>query len=300
MSRRLPPLNALRAFEAAARHLSFAKAAAELHVTPAAISHQIKALEAHLGLALFRRLNKAVLLTEAGQRCLSGVREGFDRLAEAMERVTVQDTSGPLTVSAAPSFAGKWLVPRLDRFREAYPDIEIRIDASNECVDFARDDVDVGIRYGSGDYPGLRVERLLAAEISPVCGPCLLEGRPPLRTPDDLRGHTLLHGEWATREATWPDWRMWLLAAGARDIDPTRGPKFSQSNLAIQAAIEGHGLALADQALVADDLAAGRLVKPFALSLSTNFAYYLVCPEFTADRPKIAAFREWLFTEVGR
>ncbi|WP_119460322.1 transcriptional regulator GcvA [Rhodospirillaceae bacterium SYSU D60014] len=300
MSRRLPPLNALRAFEAAARHLSFAKAAAELHVTPAAISHQIKALEAHLGLPLFRRLNRAVLLTDAGQRCLSGVREGFDRLAEAMERVRAEGASGPLTVTVSPSFAGKWLVPRLDRFRQAHPDIDVRIDASSECADFTRDDVDIGIRFGTGRYPGLRVDHLMDDRVVPACSPRLVDGPHPLRTPDDLRWHTLLHVDHATRDETWPDWRMWLLAAGVRDVDSNRGPKFSQASMAIQTAIEGHGVVLAEQILLADDLAAGRLVKPFDLSLSPGFAHYVVCLETAADRPKIAAFRDWLFAEVER
>ena len=300
MARRLPPLNALRAFEAAARHLSFSKAAAELHVTPAAISHQVKSLEAHLGLPLFRRLNKAVLLTEAGQRCLTGVREGFDRLAEAVERVRTEGAGGPLTVTVSPSFAGKWLVPRLDRFRQAHPDIEVRIDASAECVDFTRDEVDIGIRYGTGRYPGLRVDRLMDDRVVPACSPRLLESPHPLRTPEDLRWHTLLHVDWTMRDATWPDWRMWLLAAGVRDIDPNRGPKFSQSSMAIQMAIEGHGVTLVEEVLVADDVAAGRLVKPFELSLSPGFAHYVVCLESAADRPKIAAFRDWLFAEATR
>ena len=300
MSRRLPPLNALRAFEAAARHLSFAKAAAELHVTPAAVSHQVKALEEQLGVMLFRRLNKAVLLTDAGQRALPGMREAFDRLAETVERVRARRDDDRLTVSVAPSFGAKWLVPRLDRFRAAHPEIEIRIDGSTQLVDFAREDVDVAIRYGPGRYPGLRVDRLLQDEVSPVCSPRLCAGPPPLGVPADLRRHTLLHVDWAMRDPTWPDWRMWLLAAGLRDVDSTRGPKFNQSSLAIEAAIAGQGVALGERALVAGDLAVGRLVRPFELSVPATFAYYVVAPEAAADRPKVAAFRDWALAEAAR
>jgi len=299
MSRRLPPLNALRAFEAAARHLSFSKAAEELHVTPAAISHQVKALEGHLGVELFRRLNRALLLTEAGQACLPGLREGFDHLARAVDAVQAWDTRRPLTVSTAPSFGAKWLVPRLERFRQANPGIEVRVDASPELIDFAREDVDVAVRYGTGDYPGLHVERLLVEEVYPVCSPRLLEGSRPLRVPDDLRHHTLLHVDWQQQPEAWPDWSMWLRAAGVAGVDPTKGPHFSMSTMAAQAAIEGHGVALGSSVLLRDDLAAGRLVKPFELRFPVDFAYYLVYPESHGERPKVIAFREWLLAEVG-
>jgi LysR family glycine cleavage system transcriptional activator len=298
VNRHLPPLNALRAFEAAGRHLSFTKAAAELHVTPAAISQQLKTLEDYLGVQLFRRLNKALLLTDAGQACLPGLQEGFDRLAEAVKALRARDARRALTVSVAPSFGAKWLVPRLDRFRDAHPGVDVRIDASHRLVDFVREDVDLGIRYGLGDYPGLRVDRLLTDEVFPVCSLRLLAGPHPLRVPDDLRWHTLLHVDLATGDACCPDWRMWLLAAGVGDIDPTRGPQFSLSSMAEQAAIEGHGVALGSRVLVADDLAAGRLIKPFDLSFPVSFAYYVVCPETTADQPRIAAFREWVMAEA--
>lgn len=299
MSQRLPPLNALRAFEAAARHLNFSKAAAELYVTPAAISHQIKGLEEFLGVQLFRRRNKNLLLTDSGQAALPALREGFARLADAIELMRSGDVERILTVSVAPSFAGKWLVPRLDRFRESYPGIDVRVDANSRLVDFARDDVDIAIRYGSGDYPGLHVDCLLADEIVPVCSPRLLTGSAPLKKPADLRKHTLLHIEDPIMSGAYPDWKMWLLSAGIDDIDATRGPRFSQSNMAIQAAVEGHGVALAGSILVADDLAAGRLVKPFALSFPVNFCYYLVCPQATLAMPKMNAFREWLLSQTG-
>ena len=302
MERRLPPLNALRAFEAAARHLSFSKAAAELNVTPAAISHQIGALEAFYGVQLFRRLTRALLLTEAGQSALPSLREGFDRLAEGAERLRAHQKSGALTVSVAPSFAAKWLVPRLQSFQQAYPDIELRIDANDNVVDFARDNVDVGLRYGRGHYPGLTVDRLLAEEVSPVCSPRLMAGPHPLRTPHDLRYHVLLHVDWKVMSEAAPNWRMWLLAAGVRDIDPSRGPRFTLESMVVQAAIEGQGVALTSNVLAADDIRHGRLVRPFDIALGRpeSFAYYVVTPEWKAEQPKIRAFREWVIAESRR
>ena len=300
MTRKLPSLNALRAFEAAARHLSVTKAADELNVTPAAVSHQVKALEEQLGVTLFRRLNRALMLTDAGQLFLPGLRDGFDRLAEAADKVRAECEGGTLAVSVGPSVAAKWLVPRLDRFRAAHPDIDLRIDATDRLANFAREDIDVAIRYGPGRYPGLRVDQLFAQEVFPVCSRKLCEGPPPLREPGDLRHHTLLHVDWRTQDETWPNWRMWLLTAGVEGVEPTRGPKFSQESMVVQAAIEGHGVALASSVLVADDLAAGRLCKPFTLSLPIRFAYYVVAPEAAADRPKVAAFRAWILAEAKR
>ncbi|MDH3474204.1 MAG: transcriptional regulator GcvA [Rhodospirillales bacterium] len=303
MTRQLLPLNGLRAFEAAARHLSFAKAAEELNVTPAAISHQIKALEAFYGVALFRRMTRAILLTDAGQAALPNLREGFDRLAQASETLRAQCAGGTLTISVAPSFGAKWLVPRLDRFHAAHPEIEVRIDANDRLVDMTREGVDLGLRFGRGGYPGMRVDLLFSAErtrTSPVCSPRLLEGSQPLAAPADLRNHTLLHLDWGDTDETAPSWRMWLLAAGLPDVDPTRGPRFSMSTMAIQAAIEGQGVALAEEIIVADDLAKGHLVRPFDLSLSDpmNFAYYVASPEATAGQPKVAAFRDWVLAEA--
>ena len=294
MARRLPPLNAVRAFEAAARHLSFTKAAKELHVTQAAISHQVKALEAYLGLKLFRRLNRALVLTEEGQTYLPPVKRIFDHLYDATRRLTENEARGKLTVSVIPSLAARWLVPRLGRFREAQPDIDVRVAPSGHLVDFAREDVDVGIRYGRGRYPGLRVDRLMTEDILPVCSPALLEGSRPLKRPSDLRHHTLLHDEGHA------EWRTWLRAAGVDDVDATRGTVFTDSGMLIQAAAAGQGVALARGALAADDLASGRLVRPFDFNLPAEFAYYIVCPEATADQPKVVAFREWLLQESAR
>ena len=226
--RRLPPLNALRAFEAAGRHLSFSKAAAELNVTPAAISQQVKLLEEHLGVMLFRRLNRALLLTDDGQICLPALRDGFDRLADAVARIAARHDANVLTVSVTPSLAAKWLVPRLDRFHRRHPDFDIRIDATSALADFSSDGADVAIRYGDGDYPGMRVDCLLTEEVFPVCSPRLTEGPEPLLDIPDLARFPLLHIDWAGREDDWPDWRMWLAAAGYPEIDASRGSRFSR------------------------------------------------------------------------
>ena len=294
MSRRLPPLNALRAFEAAARHLSFTRAAAELHVTQTAISHQIKALEERLGVRLFRRLPRGLLLTEAAQRLLPPVRDAFDQIAAATERLAAGGASATLTVSVLPSFAAKWLVPRLGRLRAAHPDLDLRISASSELVDFARDDVDVGIRMGSGVYPGLRTQRLFGEALVPVCSPLLREGPHPLLRPEDLAHHVLLHDE------DYAGWELWLRLAGVPGVLARRGPVFTDSGMVVQAAAEGQGVALARRVLAAGDLAAGRLVQPFDVSIPHDLAYYLVCPEATAEQPKIAAFRSWLLAESQR
>jgi LysR family glycine cleavage system transcriptional activator len=296
--RRLPPLNALRAFEAAARHLSFNAAAAELHVTPAAISHQIKALEADLGVKLFRRLNRAVRLTDAGQACLPELRDAFDRLAEAVARARRADTGGILTVSSSPALAAKWLMPRFESFRAAYPDIDLRVDASMHLVDFAREDVHVGLRYGRGNYPGLHTELLLRSEVFPVCAPDLLDGAHPLRTPEDLQHHTLIHDETLVLDPSCPDWAMWLRAAGVAAVNPSRGLRFNQIALALDAAMSGRGVALARNVFAAADLTAGRLVRPFGAAIPVDFAVYVVIPPALLEVPKVRAFRDWLLTEA--
>ncbi|MHA1529858.1 MAG: transcriptional regulator GcvA [Alphaproteobacteria bacterium] len=301
MTRRLPPLNSLRAFEAAARHLSLKKAAEELHVTPAAVSHQVKTLEEYCGVQLFHRLTRALGLTEAGQAALPMLREGFDKLAEAAGAMTTWERADILTVSVAPSFGAKWLIPRLDRFRAAHPEFDIRIDASYTLVDFAADGVDVALRFGRGVYRNLRSDCLMAEVSLPVCSPRLLQRDPPLRRPEDLRHHTLLHVQWRTEDDAAPSWRMWLRAAGIAGVDAERGPRFSIEGMALEAAIAGQGVALASAALVEGDLEAGRLVRPFPTSASqpTAFSYYLVYPEVKADDPKVMAFRGWVLAEVA-
>jgi LysR family glycine cleavage system transcriptional activator len=302
MARRLPPLNALRAFEAAARYLSFTKAAEELFVTQAAVSHQIKALEAALGVQLFRRLNRRLMLTDAGQLYLPALTEAFDAIDAATARLRADENSGRLTVSVANSLAAKWLLPRLPRFRERHPEIEVEVSAADRLVDFGRDRVDMGIRYGLGRYPGLRVDLLMEDTVFPVCSPGLLDGAVPLREPGDLRHHVLLHDDVGRGEA--PTWRDWLAAlrmfapANLEDLDPERGPRYSHSSLVLQAAIDGQGVALGRSSLVALDLEAGRLVQPFGPALPSSFACYVVSPLATAERPKIKAFRDWLFDEA--
>ena len=303
MARRLPPLNALRAFEAAARHLSFTKAAEELYVTQAAISHQIKALEATLDVQLFRRLNRRLMLTDAGQLYLPALTEAFDGIDAATGRLRADENAGSLTVSVANSLAAKWLLPRLPRFRERHPEIDVEVSAADRLVDFGRDNVDMGIRYGLGNYPGLKVDPLMEDTVFPVCSPQLADGRlvdglVPLRAPEDLRRHTLLHDDVSTGEA--PDWRRWLTAAGVTGVNPERGPRYSHSSLVLQAAIDGQGVALGRSSLVSLDLEAGRLVQPFGPTLPSHYACYVVSPVATAERPKIKAFRDWLLEEAGR
>jgi len=293
------PLNALRVFEAAARHLSFAKAAAELHVTPAAVSHQIKGLEARLGVPLFRRLNRRLLLTDAAQLCLPGVRDGFERLAQALAKVQAPEASNALRVTSAPTFAARWLVPNLESFRAGHPEVEIRIDATERMVDFAIEPIDIGIRYGSGKYPGLNAELLMDADEFPVCSPKLLAGPHPLKRPEDLRFHTLIHGESAADTNVLPNWRMWLLAAGVRGVDPTRGLHLQPETIAIEAAINGQGVVLSAHVLVSEELKRGRLVKPFEVELELDFAYHLVWPKGRAERPVVRAFHDWIMAETA-
>jgi LysR family transcriptional regulator, glycine cleavage system transcriptional activator len=299
----IPGLGGLRGFEAAARHSSFTKAAAELGVTPAAVSHLVRELEDQLGVKLFTRSSRVVRLTSAGEILQQAAAEAIETVGRAMARL--RDVAGRprLMVTSSPSFAAKWLVPRLDRFLLQYPETDVRIEVSQRLIDFAREDVDIGIRFGNGSYPGLRADRLFDDTIFPVCSPKLLKGARPLRHPRDLRHHTLIHVDWNAQGETWPDWNMWLLAAGvAKEAGGARGIHFTQTDLAIQAAIDGQGIALGDSTLAADDLASGRLIRPFDLSLKgpPQFAYYLVCPEGTADQTLVKAFREWIIAEAAQ
>ncbi len=299
MARRLPPLNALRAFEASGRHLSFAKAADELGVTPPAISHQVRQLEDHLGVPLFRRMTRQVALTDAGRAALEPMTEAFDRLAEAVALLEERDDSGVLTVSVAPSFAALWLVPRVEQFTAKHPDIDLRIAANMALSDFADDGVDAAIRYGRGNYPGLSVVQLSQESIAPMCSPDLLKGPHPLNGPQDLAHHTLLHDDSTVSLGQSPDWRLWLRLAGHADIDASRGPRFSFPDHALQAAVRGQGVILGRLSLAGDDLAAGRLVRPFGDALPTEFGYYLVHPDAKPLPPKVAAFRAWVLSETG-
>ncbi|MDA0702138.1 MAG: transcriptional regulator GcvA [Proteobacteria bacterium] len=294
MARKLPPLNALRAFEAAARHLSFTKAAQELHVTQAAISHQVKALEERLSVQMFRRMNRALLLTDEGQAYLPAVREAFDIIDAATARLLERDRAGSLVVSCMPSFAAAWLVRRLGRFRAKHPELDVRIDPTVALVDFMREDVDIAVRYGRGDWSGVVSERFMTEDIVPMCSPELLAGSHPLRTPEDLRHHTLLHDDGHA------DWRRWLLAMEVEGIDASRGLTFTDSSLVVQAAVQSQGVALGRTAMATDELASGRLVRPFEYVLPVEYAYYIVYPEAYSERLKVAAFRDWLKQEAVR
>jgi len=293
MSRRLPPLNALRAFEAAARHESFTRAAEELHVTQGAISHQVKSLEAALVIRLFHREPQRLVLTEAGRDYLGIVRDALDRIAAGTDHLLQRKNAGVLTVSTSPNFASKWLVHRLGRFAEINPMIDLRVSATLHHVDFALEDVDVAVRHGDGTAPGLHIARLCTEELVPVCSPQLLRGQHALRSTADLAKHTLLHLDHRQ------DWSKWLDAAGVTDADLSRGPVLNQASIVIDAAVDGQGVALARTGLAAHDLICGRLVRPFSLALPVPYAYWIVCPNATAAVPKIATFREWLLAEAA-
>ncbi len=291
MRRRVPSLNGLRAFEAAARYLSFTRAAESLHVSQAAVSHQIKGLEAQLGVALFRRLTRALELTSAGRRLYPRVQQAFDLMEEGVRDVRARSERQGLTISVLPSFASGWLVRRLGRFTAAHPEIQVRLDPNPMLTDFLVEDVDVGIRYGLGNYPDLLSEYLMDEDLFPVCSPGMARR---LDGPDDLARVTLLHDDGHGA------WRTWLEAAGASGVDPDRGPVFTDSTMVIQAAVEGQGVALARSGLSRDALADGRLVQPFPFSMPAPFAYYLVYPKDYAQRPEVRAFSEWLHTEIAR
>jgi LysR family glycine cleavage system transcriptional activator len=291
MPRRLPPLNALPSFEAAARHLSFSRAADELRVTHGAVSRAIRNLEEHLGVQLMTRATRSVRLTPIGASYAAEVRDVLERLAAATSAATGQ-SSGIVSVSTIDSFAARWLMPRLSRFRRARDDIDVRVAMSERLTDFVSDGIDIAIRCGGGQYPGLSSELLMKEDHFPVCSPKLLEGPYPLRTPADLAHHTILHDVFTV------DWAIWLHSAGIDNVDPHRGPTFLSSDHAIQAAVRGEGVVLGRSALVADDLAAGRLVRPFELSLPADFAYYVVYPPRALKRPNVKAFRDWLMDEI--
>lgn len=303
MHARLPPLNALRAFEAAARHLSFRKAAEELHVTPTEISHQIRTLEQALGLKLFRRLTRGLELTEAAEACVLRLREGFGALAEAADMLRARRPVRAISVGAAPAFAAKWLVPRLRRFAASCPEIDLRVVADRCFVDSRQsrpraehDGVDIEVRFGTGRYPGQRAEKLFALVAAPLCSPALMRGVHPLQRVEDLRHHTLLHDDTISAEDGGATWRTWLEAAG---VDSSCGLRFDRAASGLDAAIDGKGVVLGYPALASADLAAGRLVAPFDLGVALDFACYVVCAEVRVTEDAIAAFRDWIIGEAG-
>ena len=295
MAARLPSLNGLRAFEAAARHLSFTQAASELNVTQTAISHQIRRLEEELGIRLFIRKNRALALTPKARDYLPGVRAAFNDLRLATDRLLRRDDDHVLTVSTLASLAAKWLLPRLSQFQEAHPRIDVRITTSTSLVDFRGGGVDAAIRYGRGHWAGLRADWLMADELFPVCSPKLLEGDKPLRRPEDLAHQTLLHSSGGYDD----DWRLWLTAAGLpTNISRQPGLTFDLILMTVQAAIDGIGVAMGRTSYVQDDVAKGRLVVPFQIALPADAGFYLVSPDTGADPPKLAAFRQWVLASA--
>lgn len=294
MVARLPSLNGLRAFECAARYMSFTKAAAELHVTQTAISHQIRRLEDELGVTLFLRLKEGLALTEEGQAYLPGIRAAFHELRHATQALLASRQNTVLTINTLVSVASKWLLPRLPSFQQANPDIDVRISASTELVDFRQGGIDAAIRYGRGDWKGLRADFLMSDEIFPVCSPALLSTSKGLNTPADLLDHTLLQVSGMTAG----DWNRWLSAAG-ESVTLAEGPRltFDLAMMAVQAAVDGQGVCIGRSTYVADDLRAGRLVAPFALRLKDELGFYLVTPHETADSKKIVALRAWLMAQ---
>ena len=294
MTRSLPPLNALRAFEAAARHESFTRAAVELNVTQGAVSRHVKNLEDRLGLRLFLRTPQGLTLSGDGAAYLPAVRDAFDRLAAATAALQQPERSRVLTVSVSPNFASKWLVHRLGAFARDHPEIDLRVAAQTEHIDLAAADVDVGVRHGDGMWRDLHVTRLIDEEVYPVLSPALLAAGPPLVVPADLAHYTLL------RDLSSNDWPAWLAMAGAPGIDGTRGPYFNFTSMALDAAVAGQGVALARRALATHDLLTGRLVRPFAQTLTSPRGYFVICPRERAQEPKIARFRAWLLDQALR
>ncbi len=315
MTYRLPPLNALRAFEAAARHLSFKDASAELSVTPTAISHQIRGLEEYLGFELFHRLTRALELTRQGRAMLPKVREGLECFATAIESTRQHEAGGRLLVTSPPALLTRWLIRHLPEFTATHPEIQLHMAASLETIDArdasgvsglagidVRDDeTEVFIRFGRGQYDGCRVDRLFAPAYAVVCSPRLLLGMRPLNVPGDLRRHNLLHDESIMELLDRPTWAEWLQLARVTGIDANNaGTHFSDPGLVLSAAIDGVGVALASKPLVEAEVAAGRLVMPFDIVIRRPQAYYLVVPEAVADRPIVSVFRHWLRSEAAK
>lgn len=299
MKRALLPLNALRAFDAAARHTSFKLAADELAVTPAAVSQQVRSLEEYLGVALFRRTRRALVLTPNAEKALPALQNGFKGFEEAVKLLQAADSDNTLKISVSPSFASKWLVPRLGDFYEVESEAIVKVDASMHLVDFNQEEVDVAIRYGGGNYPGLYVEELLREEVVPVCSPDLIADESAIADVVDLAKTTLIHDDSSLEDESCPTWEMWLRAAGSEMADGQRGLHFNQSQLAIEAAVAGRGVALAKRMLAEADLQSGRLVRPFEESQEVGFAYYIVCPEDRLESGKVLNFVAWLRDEAA-
>ncbi len=292
MARRLPPLNSLKSFEAAGRLLSFTAAANELNVTQAAVSHQIKVIEDYLGVSLFDRYPRRLALTEQGKTLLPEVIEAFDRVSNAVASINREQFSNALSVRLAPSFAAKWLSPRLKYFWLQYPEIDLRLYHTHSAVDFEREEIDIAVTYGKGKWPGVVSDKLLSLDFSPVCSPSFMTNDKPLTDLDNLRYYALLH------DANYECWDDWLELAGVKDIDAKRGTVIDDTNVLIQAAIDGQGIALGSSTFVEDLLESGRLVKPFDVTLVNEFAYFVVYPEAHLKNPAVLAFKNWLLSLV--
>jgi LysR family glycine cleavage system transcriptional activator len=293
-SRQLPPLNALRAFEATARHLSVKSAAEELCVTPGAVSQMLKVLELDIGVTLFRRVNRGIRLTDVGQDYLPPIRNAFRQIREATGRIAVPAETAILTVSVTPFFAAAWLVPRMKEFQDTYPEIDLQVVTSNSLVNFVRDGVDVAVRHGLGRYPGLRSERVVAVEIVPVAAPMLLARFGAPVGPAELLRWPYVH------DAERKGWHRWFEAHGIDDIGSLRGPAFDDSSLLLKAVLAGQGAGLLPSALVALEVEQGRLVELAPIARIEDLAYYLVYPEASAERPKVVAFRKWIGEAAAR
>jgi len=296
MAGKLPSLNGLKVFECAARHMSFTKAASELNVTQTAVSHQVRRLEDELGIRLFHRFKERLELTASGQAYLQGVSLAFDQLRFSTKQLLEGCNNNTLTISTLATFASKWLLPRLGSFRLEHPEIDIRVSASTDLVDFVVGGADTAIRYGSGEWKGLRADWLMADEIFPVCSPKLLMGNHPLTSVDNLAYHTLLQVSGVTSN----DWSIWLEAAGL-PVHMTGGARltFDLALMAVQTAVDGQGVCIGRRAYVEDDLRAGRLVAPFGNSVTTDRAFYLVSPRDLANCAKVVALRAWLTDVIG-
>jgi LysR family transcriptional regulator, glycine cleavage system transcriptional activator len=297
MARRLPPLNSLRAFEAVARHLSITSAAEELGVTPGAVSQSVKALEDYLGRTLFSRTPRGLVMSDAAAAGLPALSEGFDRLAEGARLLSGPERGGRLTVSVAPSFAQKWVAPRLADFAAEHPDVDVQIHAAMSLANFEAEGVDLAIRYGAGRWPGLDIKLLFHEEVMPVCAHGLAG---EITTPADIAKFTLIHDDSNLNDESCPDWAMWLKAAGVEGVDATRGPRFNQSALALEAAAGGRGVALAKRALAQVDIDAGRLAAPLHGATPIEFAYYLVHPPGRGRSRPARAFINWALDQAAK
>jgi len=295
--KKLPSLKSLQAFEAAGRHLSFTEAARELNVTPGAISQQMRMLEEFLEIKLFKRMNRSILLTNDGQIFLPLISGGFEQFSEAVAMLREKRSEGPLTITSAPSFVSKWLIPRLAQFKSSNPGIDVRIDTSDRLVDFKHEDIDVGIRFGNGVYPELDSVFLFSFDLIPVCAPQLIQQKHGLKKISDLKYHTLLHSNYVEWDPSFPDWAMWLKVVEADDIDAGHGIYFNQSDLLFQAALDGQGVALLANVMAEPEIKADRLVQPFATRLPVKMNYHLVTSPAKARVAKVAAFREWVLAE---